>query len=376
MAITPITVVNHNLTDRELVNAVDNFMAELPTFAEELNAAAMAMNNNSTNSTSASALTIAVGALSLTVQTAKSYLVGMSVKVALTADATNWMYGDVTAYDPITGALAVYVASIQGSGSGSAWTVSQSSPGGASINGSATQDFVVRSLKQQLGGTIASAATINLDVTTGDTIDVSGVATVSAVILTAGNIKIIRHTGGQILVNSSAMILPGGGNITTQFGDFSVWLGGAAPDTAFCIAYNRAGGYDDIGIIVADSMPGTRAGYIDCPPAVSLSLDPALYPVLFARIGYTWSGGATSGNFSPPWVPVDYAVVAGGTVGSSTTGDVKTHTHSGVVGGSSYQWQGVGATPQAPNGSTAIGYTGSTANYPAAQRVKFRVRYK
>jgi len=375
MAITPITVVNHNLTDRELVAAVDNFMAELPTFSEELNAAALAMNNNSTNSTSTSALTIAVGALSLTVQTAKSYVVGMSVKVALTADGTQWMFGDVTAYNAGTGVLNVYVASIQGAGSGSAWTISQSSPGGAAVNGSATQDFNVRSLKQQLGTDIASAATINLDTATGDTVDVTGAATITAITLAAGNVKTVRHTESQTLTNGASLILPGGGNIITQSGDYSVWIGYSS-GVVRCLSYVRAGGYDDIGVVKAFAGNTVPAGHIECPPAVSLSLSPAAYPALFAAIGYLWSGGATSGNFSPPWVPADYALVAGGTVGSGTTGDNKAHFHQygGIKGNA--DGSSSGATPEIAGNSFATSTVGSSANLAAGQRVKFIVRYK
>jgi len=374
MAITPITVVNHNLTDRELVAAVDNFMAELPGFSEELNAAALAMNNNSTNSTSTSALTIATGALSLTVQTAKSYVVGMSVKVALTSDGTQWMFGDVTAYNSGTGALSVYVASIQGAGSGSAWTVSQSSPGGASVNGSATQDFSVRTLKQQLGIDIASAATVNLNAASGDTVDVTGATTITAITLTAGNVKTVRHTGAQTLTNSASLILPGGDNIITQDGDYSVWIGYPS-GVVRCLSFLRAGGSDDIGVIKAFAGNTVPSGCIACPPAVSLSLDPAIYPALFAKIGYSWSGGASSGNFSPPWVPIGFALMLA-TPGTYSVGAVigHFHTYGGIK--SNADGSASGATPEIAGGSFSTTTTGGAANYAAAMGVKFIVRYK
>lgn len=56
----------------------------------------------------------------------KSYSLGMSVRIAADIDPTNWMSGDVTAYDPLTGNMLVHVISIQGSGTDTAWTISQS----------------------------------------------------------------------------------------------------------------------------------------------------------------------------------------------------------------------------------------------------------
>jgi hypothetical protein len=104
-------------------------MTALPTFATECNATAVAMTLNATNSTSTTSLLIGLGSKSLTVQTAKSYVVGMTVKIASTASPTNWMLGDVTAYTSGTGALVVAITAIQGSGTVAAWTVSQSVPG-------------------------------------------------------------------------------------------------------------------------------------------------------------------------------------------------------------------------------------------------------
>lgn len=94
------------------------------TFIDELDAAIAAFNFNSTNSTSTTSDTIATGSTTITVQASKSYVVGMTVKIAYTTDATNWMLGEVTAYDSGTGSLTVYVRTINGSGTQAAWTVS------------------------------------------------------------------------------------------------------------------------------------------------------------------------------------------------------------------------------------------------------------
>lgn len=94
------------------------------TFVNELDAAIAAFNFNATNSTSTTSDTIATGSTTITVDASKSYLPGMSVKIAYTTDATNWMLGEVTAYNSGTGSLTVYVRKINGSGTYAAWTIS------------------------------------------------------------------------------------------------------------------------------------------------------------------------------------------------------------------------------------------------------------
>jgi hypothetical protein len=94
------------------------------TFVDELDTAIAAFNFNSTNSTSTTSDTIATGSTTITVQASKSYVVGMTVKIAYTTTATDWMLGEVTAYDSGTGSLTVYVRQINGSGTQALWTIS------------------------------------------------------------------------------------------------------------------------------------------------------------------------------------------------------------------------------------------------------------
>jgi hypothetical protein len=104
-----------------------NTQAILDYIVDELvpgvNSVAQAFNFNSTNSTSTTSLTIGTGAKSLTVDASKSYLPGQTVKIARTSDGTKWMLGDVTSYNSTTGALAVTVSKIQGSGTFTDWTI-------------------------------------------------------------------------------------------------------------------------------------------------------------------------------------------------------------------------------------------------------------
>ena len=155
----------------------DAFLAALPTFATQTNAVAGEINANTTTASTAAttattqagiattqatnagnsassatasaltavnapgtagtatdSLTIATGNQSLTIQTGKSLVIGMSMVVASTASPTNWMIGTVTSYNSSTGALVISVTGTSGSGTFSAWTVSLSAPQSASVN--------------------------------------------------------------------------------------------------------------------------------------------------------------------------------------------------------------------------------------------------
>lgn len=86
-----------------------------------------ALNAPGTSATSTSSLTIGTGAKSLTIQTGKSIVVGMTLVIARTsAPTTTRMSGVVSSYDSGTGALGVTVDSVTGSGTHTDWTVSLS----------------------------------------------------------------------------------------------------------------------------------------------------------------------------------------------------------------------------------------------------------
>ena len=84
--------------------------------------------------TSATSLAIGVGSKTLTVETNKGFVVGMSVKIAdSSAPQTNWMHGDITSYTAATGVLVVNVTLINGSGTKTAWTISLSAPASTNV---------------------------------------------------------------------------------------------------------------------------------------------------------------------------------------------------------------------------------------------------
>lgn len=100
------------------------FANNMVTVTEEINATTQAMNFNATNSTSTTSWTVAnTGSKTFTIEAGKSYVPGMTVKVASTASGPNWGLGDVTAAS--SGSITVAFRVKNGSGTFSAWTISQ-----------------------------------------------------------------------------------------------------------------------------------------------------------------------------------------------------------------------------------------------------------
>lgn len=126
MALTPFPGMKPQRNDRTTFSSrADAFITWwLDTFFDEFDNAIEALNFNSTNSTSATSDTIATGSTTITVQTSKSYVPGMTLKIASTADGTKWMLGEVTAYNSGTGSLTVFVQHIQSTGTYADWTIS------------------------------------------------------------------------------------------------------------------------------------------------------------------------------------------------------------------------------------------------------------
>lgn len=260
--------------------------------------AATAVNAPGTSATSTTSLTIGTGSKTLTIQTGKSIVVGMSVKIASTASPTNWMAGDVTAYNSGTGSLTVNSALTSGSGTIAAWTVSLagatlqtvlksgdtmtgalSVPAGASgtqvpqaqevvLKTGATmtgalsvpagasgaqvpqaQEVLLKTggtmtgpIGEKKGADIASAATLDLDSATGNYLHVTGTTTVTAITLASGAERTVVFDGALTLThNATSLMLPGGANIATAAGDRAIFRGEGSGNVR-CIAYTRADG--------------------------------------------------------------------------------------------------------------------------------------
>lgn len=131
-------------TPDQFILKADAFVAALATLVSEVNAAVLAMNLNATSDTSASSVAIGTGAKSFTVSAGKSFLGGMFLVIADdAAPSTNWMSGQVTSYSGTS--LVMNILAVGGSGTKSAWTISQSavgiSGGGVAAGAGANNDI-------------------------------------------------------------------------------------------------------------------------------------------------------------------------------------------------------------------------------------------
>lgn len=131
MAITPLPTPPTRSDAANFAARGDQFMGAWPTLVTQINETAAAMDAALQTSmlgvtaTSSTSLAIGTGSKTLTVETGKGFVVGMSLKIASTASPTaNYMIGTVTSYTSGTGALIVSVDTVGGSGTVADWTVS------------------------------------------------------------------------------------------------------------------------------------------------------------------------------------------------------------------------------------------------------------
>ena len=123
---TPLPVAPNTSRPAEFASEMDSFLAALPIFQAELDAAGSAAGLTLT-ANSTTSLAVSTGSKSLTVEAGKGYVPGMDVVIAYTTTPTTRMTGTVTSYNVATGALVVSVSVVSGSGTYAAWSVSQSS---------------------------------------------------------------------------------------------------------------------------------------------------------------------------------------------------------------------------------------------------------
>lgn len=101
----------------------------IPCFTQQVAIAETLTNRVLTLSdTSASSVTIGTGSKSFTTAKFYTFAVGQFVVVASSASPSNYMYGQVTAYNSSTGALTVNVTVTSGSGTISSWAISCAMP--------------------------------------------------------------------------------------------------------------------------------------------------------------------------------------------------------------------------------------------------------
>lgn len=112
-----------------------------------------------------------------------------------------------------------------------------SATGGTSPNFSGTAGGTIDLLT---GAAVASAATINLNGTTGNFVHITGTTAITAVTLTRGPRQVVFDGSLTLTHNATTCNLPGGANIQTAAGDRATfWSDGTS---VYCIDYTKADG--------------------------------------------------------------------------------------------------------------------------------------
>jgi hypothetical protein len=219
-----------------------DYVAEL---APALNDFAETINSSDTTSTSSTSVAIGTGSKTFTVETGKSYFLGMSLKIA--NSATNYMVGDVISYNSGTGALSVNVVAISGTGTYSSWTLTVGFSGlidtAQIADGAVTADKVNATV-----ATVAGVQTLTNKTLTSPTLTTPTVTNYTETLFTAsgnttinlanGTIQKITTTGNNTITLPSSVtgksyvviIAYAGVHTVTWAGGSTIkWNNGAAP---------------------------------------------------------------------------------------------------------------------------------------------------
>lgn len=154
-------------------------------------------------------------------------------------------------------------------------------------------DYDFRFMSQTKGADIDSASTINLDTATGDLVDVTGTAAISAITLAEGKMATVRFTGTLTLTNGASLVLPGGANITTAAGDFAIFRGYAA-GIVRCVSYVKADGTPVVNANGTTITLGTEQATTS-----GTAIDFTSIPSWVKRITVMFEGVSTSGTSIP-----------------------------------------------------------------------------
>lgn len=123
--------------------------------------------------------------------------------------------------------------------------------------------------------------------------------------------------GGVVYGTGTAMAVTAAG--TT--GQVLTSNGAAAPTW-------QAGGNNPAGTIILYAGTTAPTGYLICPTSLT-NVSRTTYAALFAAIGTTWGAGDGSTTFGLPWFAAGYVPTqANANVGTATTGQVISHTHT------------------------------------------------
>ena len=376
MALTPLPAAPSRSDAPDVfIQKANAWLAAQAQFVNECNAQAAALTLASTNDTSASSVLIGLGSKSFTVSTGKSFQPGMWLNIAdAAAPSTNSMHAQITSYNSGTGALVVNVTSLLGSGTKTAWTISQSAPGAASSgNNSDILSLLACASISGLGtvnGLPFSASIIGeLFAWPSNTTPANG--------LICNGAAVSRTTYASLF--AKLVTEPG---FSAQTFTVTIASPAVVTKTAHGLVQNSRVRLSTSGALPTGLSTGIDyyVKYVDANTfQLSSSMDGTAINTSGTQSGthtYTQSLhglGDGSTTFNLPNIPADYALTqyTAGNEGAGDIGQVISHIHGGVkVVGSQ---GGAVNTGHYGDGSTAA--TGGTINKAAGVRVRWCIRF-
>lgn len=113
--------------------------------------------------------------------------------------------------------------------------------GGITVRG--TWQAIANLYKGTKGADLASASTVNIGAATGNVVHITGTTTITAFDSVAAGVERTLVFDGALTLthNSTSLILPTGGNITTSAGDTARMMSEGSGNWR-CLAYNRKSG--------------------------------------------------------------------------------------------------------------------------------------
>lgn len=113
------------------VSAAASAVSASDDAAAAASSAASAVLAPGTSATSTTSVLIGTGSKTFTIETGKQFAIGQFVIAARTSAPNNFMFGQVTAHDPGTGALTINSEDVGGTGTFTDWTIALSGPSGS-----------------------------------------------------------------------------------------------------------------------------------------------------------------------------------------------------------------------------------------------------
>jgi len=236
-----------------------------------------ALNAPGTTASCANALALATGSMAFTIQTGKTLVPGMTVRLADSALGASWFQGNVTSYNSATGALVVNVTSIQGAGTPANLALSLAPSGGAGLgsnNFTGAQNFARAT-------SINLPTSLNLDAIAGNSIaTINATVDLTSITLASGSWRRVifpTAVGGRVVPGAS-LIVPGGQPIIIEAGD-SMEVFGEPSGVVRVTSYTRASGaalVDPYFCVQEQFATGVSAGNSQHGPSNSRNLNTVL----------------------------------------------------------------------------------------------------